>query len=203
MNLALHRFRVLAALPAGGAFGALDGFAAAVIEALHAFFPGVPVDAVQVGLVDVGGEEDVQALRLADEGGAVGGVFDQPALVDLEGGLEHVLFVGGQAVEMLDRPLIRDDRRPGVGVVAATLGQQLAQIFVPHRERPGQGFMRVGVGGVRFDPRRRAAGDDRDAGGRRDRHLVGEPLHHAVIGGIGGTRRVHAPVSRWPRPRPF
>ena len=66
----------------------------------------------QVPLVDVGGDEEVQGLRLVDEGRAVGGKLDQPALVDLEAGLEHVLFFLGQEVEVLDAAALLEDRVP-------------------------------------------------------------------------------------------
>jgi hypothetical protein len=49
------------------------------------------VEHQQVPLVDVGGDEQVQRLGLVDIGRAVGGELDQPALVDLEAGLEHGL----------------------------------------------------------------------------------------------------------------
>ena len=45
--------------------------------------------------------------------------------------------------------------------------------------------MREGVSRDRLDTGRCAAGDDRDRGGGRNRRLVGEALHEAVIGGIG------------------
>ena len=47
---------------------------------------------VQVALVDVGGDEEVDRLALADEGGSVGGVFDDPALVEFEGGFVDGFF---------------------------------------------------------------------------------------------------------------
>ena len=92
---------------AGHDVGALDRQRAAVVEALHAALPGHHVDLVQVALVHVGRQEDVERLALADVGRAVGGVLDQPALVDLEGGLEHRLLVVVEAVEMLHRALAR------------------------------------------------------------------------------------------------
>src|ERR1700722_20977346 len=86
---------------AGDVFGALDGKRAAVIEAFDAALPGHHVDLVQVALMHVGRQEDVERLALADKGRAVGAVLDQPALVDLEGGLEYRLLVVVEAVEML------------------------------------------------------------------------------------------------------
>ena len=62
--------------------------------------------------MDVSGEEDVEGLCLTHEGGAVGGVFDQPALVDLKGGFENVFFIIGQEVEMLDGAFVGEDRTP-------------------------------------------------------------------------------------------
>ncbi|MND03851.1 hypothetical protein D3C83_238690 [compost metagenome] len=61
---------------------------------------------MQVPLVDVAGQEDVDRLRLADLRRAVGGKLDDPALVDLEGGLVDVLVVLAEEVEVLDRALV-------------------------------------------------------------------------------------------------
>src|SRR3546814_7572565 len=65
---------------------------------------------------------------------SVGRQFDQPALIDLEGGLEHGLLVIRQEVEMLHRAATRRDRRPGVVVVLAILFQHGLEIAVAHRE---------------------------------------------------------------------
>ena len=67
------------------------------------------------------GRKMLSDCALADEGRAVGGVLDQPALVDLEGGLEHRLLVVVEEVEMLHRALADGDRGPGVLVVLALL----------------------------------------------------------------------------------
>src|SRR3546814_4631420 len=67
--------------------GALDRFRAEIIERFDAEFPRAIVEHEQVPFLDIGGDEEVQARRLVDIGGAVGGEFEQPALVDLEAGL--------------------------------------------------------------------------------------------------------------------
>jgi hypothetical protein len=48
----------------------------------------------QVPLLDVGGDVEVQALRLIDIGCAIGREFEQPALVDFEAGLVHAFSSG-------------------------------------------------------------------------------------------------------------
>ena len=103
--------RVVGLDPAGEP-GALNRLRAQVIERLDAQLPGAEVEHHQVPFVDVGGDEQVQRLRLVDVGRAVGGELDQPALVDLEAGLEHVLFFLGQEVEVLDAAALLEDRIP-------------------------------------------------------------------------------------------
>ena len=88
-------FAGLGAFPAGVGFGALDGFGAAVIEGFYAFFPCHPMNIVQFFFMHVSGQEDVQGLCLTHEGGAVGSVFDEPALVDFKSGFEDVFFIIG------------------------------------------------------------------------------------------------------------
>jgi hypothetical protein len=74
---------------------------------------------VQVPLIDVGRDEEVQRLRLADIGRAVGGEFEQPALVDLEAVLKTCLLLVAEEVEMLDRALVFEDRVPDALVFLA------------------------------------------------------------------------------------
>jgi len=140
---------------------------------------------VQVPLVDVGGQEDVQRLRLTDVFRTVAGMVDQPALVDFECGLEDVLFLVRQEVQMLDRAFIDGDGGPGVVVIFTLFRQQLGQMPVAHGKGSAQRFVGKAVGRDRLDPRRGAAADDRNGGRRRDRHLVGEPLHDAEFRRIG------------------
>ncbi len=167
-----------------GEGGALNRFGAQVVQRLHAAFPSRPVQHVQVPLVHVTRHEQVQRLGLTDFRRAVGGQFDQPALVQFEGGLEHALLVFGQEVEVLDRAFVFEDRVPdGVGVLALFFEQAL-QIGVLDRERARQGLVGVDIGRDRLDTCRGAAADDRDRRGRRDRHLVRETLHHAAIGRV-------------------
>src|SRR3546814_21168540 len=92
--------------------GALDGLGAQVIERLDAELPGAEVEHQEVPLVDVGGDEEIERGRLVDEGRAIGGELEEPALVDLEAGLEGVLFLRGQEIELLDRAALLPARGP-------------------------------------------------------------------------------------------
>ena len=56
---------------------------------------------VQVPFIDIAWDEDVERLRLADERRAIGGEFDDPALVDFERGLEDILLVLVEAICVL------------------------------------------------------------------------------------------------------
>src|SRR3546814_14699754 len=71
---------------------------AEIIERFDAECPRAIVEHEQVPFLDIGGDEEVQARRLVDIGGAVGGEFEQPALVDLEAGLVAVLRSEGRRV---------------------------------------------------------------------------------------------------------
>src|SRR3546814_6528964 len=73
----------------------------------------------KIPILDIGGDEEVEGLRLVDEWGAVARQFQYPALVDLETGLEDVLFLLGQELEMLDRAALLQD---GVPRLLAVLG---------------------------------------------------------------------------------
>src|SRR3546814_7274080 len=86
-------------------------FRAEVIERFDAEFPRAIVEHEQVPLLDVGGDEEVQRRGLIDIGRAVGGEFEQPALVDLEAGLVAVLLVLRQEVEVLDAAAALDRKR--------------------------------------------------------------------------------------------
>src|SRR3546814_6211066 len=69
---------------------------------------------------------------------SVRGQFEQPALVNLEAGLERVLFLRRQEVEMLDRPPLFQNRVPDIGAVLALFLQQLFQMRVLHHEAARQ-----------------------------------------------------------------
>src|SRR5262249_60092047 len=116
-----------------------------------------------------GRQEEVERLALADEGRAVGGVLDQPTLVELERGLEHRLLVLVEAVEVLHRALADGDRGPGVLVVLALLRQHLLEIGVAHHERARQRLVILYFCRRRLDAGRGAAAGDRDRGGRGER----------------------------------
>ena len=85
---------------------------------------------------------------------------------------------------MLDRTFVLQDGAPHRLGVDALFVEQALQIGVLDRERARQGLVGVDVGRDRFDAGRRAAADDRDRGGRGDRQLVAEPLHHAALLGV-------------------
>ena len=57
---------------------------------------------VEIPFIDIARQEDVERLRLAHIGRAIGGVLDHPALVDFEGGAESRLLVLVETIEMLD-----------------------------------------------------------------------------------------------------
>ena len=98
----------------------------------------------QVPLVDIGGNIEVQALRLVDIGRAIGGEFEQPALVDFEAGLVDAAFSSGaQEVEMLDRAAVFEDRIPDIGGILALRRQQFFQIGIFYAEAARQGLMRI------------------------------------------------------------
>src|SRR3546814_10204836 len=105
----------------------------------------------KIPFLDIGGDEEVEGLRLVDEWGAVARQFQYPALVDLETGLEDVLFLLGQELEMLDRAALLQD---GVTRLLAVLGlgdQQLFQLGVADDEAARQRLVRLNVGGDRLD----------------------------------------------------
>jgi hypothetical protein len=90
---------------------------------------------VEIPLIDVAGDEDVERLRLADQRRAIGGEFDDPALIDFERGLEDVFLLVGEAIEMLDATFVFEDRRPDALGVLALIIEQLLRIGVLHRDR--------------------------------------------------------------------
>ena len=102
--------------------GPLDRLRAAVIEAFHALLPGLKMDLVQIALVNIGGEKNIQRLRLAHKGRAVGSKVDKPALVEFEGGLEYRFLVVAQKIQVLDGAFVGRDRRPDVVGVFTTIG---------------------------------------------------------------------------------
>ena len=143
------------------------------------------MDLVQVALVHVRWQEDVERLRLTDVGRTVGGQLYEPALVQLKGGLEAVLLVLGQEVEMLDGAFVDGDGAPSLLIVPAFFLQQVLEVLVTHGEGAGERLVRVGIGRYRLDAGRGPAADDGDGGRWRNRHLVGEALHDAELLGIG------------------
>ena len=94
--------------------GALHALRPQVIERFDALFPCLEVQHHQVPFVDIGGDEEIQRLRLIDEGRTVGGEFEQPALIDLEAGLVGRLLFRAQEVEMLNRSALFEDRIPHI-----------------------------------------------------------------------------------------
>jgi len=76
------------------------------------------------------------------------GEFDDPALVDLEGGLVDVLVVLAEEVEVLHRALVLQDRVPDGRGVLAGLVQQALQVGVLHREGARERLVAVDVGRI-------------------------------------------------------
>src|SRR5690606_24645582 len=181
----LRGFGGVVRFDAAGEARALHALGAQVVERLDALLPRLEVQHHQVPLVDSGREEQVEALRLVDVRRAVGGEFGQPALVDLEAGLVDRLLLGREEVEVLDRAAALEDRVPDVGRILALRSEQLLEVRVLDHKRARQRLVRVDVGRDRLDARRRAAADDADRRGRRDRHLAAETLHHALLGRVG------------------
>src|SRR5205085_2243650 len=112
LQLDLAQVRRVVGLDAAGEARALHGLGAEIIEAFDAELPGAVVEHQQVPFVDVGRDEQVQRGGLVDIGRAVGGELDPPSLVVLEAGLEDILLLLGQEVEMLDRAAPLEDGRP-------------------------------------------------------------------------------------------
>src|SRR6185295_815463 len=131
-------------------------FGPAIVERLEALLPRRPVQHVEVPLIDVGRQEEVQRLRLADIGRAVGRELDDPALVDLESGAEHQLLVVGQEIEVLDRTFVFKDRGPYRRGVVGGFPQYLLEGGVVHREGARQRLVRVDVARDRFNAGGRA-----------------------------------------------
>ena len=151
---------------------------------------------VQVPLVRIARQEDIQGLRLADLRRPVGGQFDHPALIKFESGLEDILLVVGEAVKVLDRALVLQDRAPRDVGVQALLGQDLLQVGVLHRERAGQGLVGIDVGGDRLDAGGGSAADDRNRGGGRDGQFVAETLHHPALLGVRAGSTLFGELAR-------
>src|SRR3546814_5785876 len=91
---------------------ALDGFGPQIIERLDAKLPRAEVEHQQIPFLDIGGDEEVEGLRLVDDWGAVACQFQYTALVDLETGLEDVLFLLGPVLDMLARAALHQDGDP-------------------------------------------------------------------------------------------
>ena len=85
---------------------------AVVVEALEALLPGGEVAGVQIGDRDVGREEEVHALALVDECLPVGGKFNDPALVEFDGGLEDVAHFLRKVLTVLHGAVMGDDVGP-------------------------------------------------------------------------------------------
>ena len=113
---------------------ALNRLGTAIIERFQTLLPGRPMQHVEVPLVDVGGQEDVQRLRLADIRRAVARQFDNPALIELKGGLEDALFMLVEAFQMLNRPLVLKDRGPDFLGIGALGVEQTLKLWVFHGE---------------------------------------------------------------------
>src|SRR3546814_14574150 len=100
-------------------------------------------DLEQVPFLDIGGDEEVQRRGLIDLGRAVGGEFEQPALVDLEAGLVAVLLVLRQEVEVLDAAAAFEDRVPDRVAVLRLVDEQRLEVRVADRVAARERLVRV------------------------------------------------------------
>src|SRR3546814_14246686 len=85
-------------------------------------------------------------------------------------GLEDVLFLLGQELEMLDRAALLQDGVPRLLAVLGLGDQQLFQIGVADDEAARQRLVRIDVGGDRPDAGGSAHAYDRDSIRTRTRH---------------------------------
>ena len=83
----------------------------------------------------------------------VGCEFNNPALIKLKRRLEHVFFILGQKIQMLDRTLVDGDGGPSFLFVLAFLRKNLPEIRVSYVERTGKRLMSETIGGHGFNPR--------------------------------------------------
>jgi hypothetical protein len=90
----------------------------------------------QIPFLDIRRDEQIERLRLIDIGRAVRREFQQPALVDLEAGLERVLLFLAQEIEVLDGAAAFEDRVPDILAVLRLLDQQLFEIGVLDEKLP-------------------------------------------------------------------
>jgi hypothetical protein len=77
---------------------------------------------------------DVQALRLVDEGAAVGSQIEHAALLDLPHGLVQLTEVLGDFGDVLDRASVREDLVLDVHVLEVELDEVLDKVLVDHHE---------------------------------------------------------------------
>ena len=151
---------------------------------------------MQVPLVDVGRQKQVQRLGLTDVRCPIRGQFHHPALVDLEGGAEHGLFVVVKEIQVLDGTLAGSDRRPHLIGVAAFLLQQFLEVDIPDRKGSREGLVKEGIRRKGLDPGRGAAADDRDRRGRSNGELVRKTFHRAGVSGVGAGALFHGEDAR-------
>ena len=95
-------------------------------------------------------------------GRAVSGELNHPALVNLKGGLEDVLLIFRETIQMLNRAFMLEDRAPDFIRVGTFFFQQFFQRDILHRERTGQGFVRVDICRDRLNARGSPAANDGD-----------------------------------------
>src|SRR5258708_4305008 len=140
---------------------------------------------VQIPFIDIRGQIEIERLALADEGRAVCGKIDDPALIDFERGAEYGLLTIAENIQMLDRPFMLDNGLPDFRRVGAFVAQQFGEMRIAHHERAGKRLVIVDVGRNGLDTGAGAAAYDTDGGGRRDGDLVTEPRLHADLQRVG------------------
>src|SRR3546814_12804001 len=78
-----------------------------------------------------------------------------------------------------------EDRVPHRVAVLRLVDEQAFEVRVLDHEAARQRLVGIDVRRDRLDAGAGAAADDADRRGRRDRHFAAEPLHHALIAGVG------------------
>ena len=84
----------------------------------------------QIPFFHVGGDIQVQRCRLVDIRRAVGGQFNQPALIDFEAGFERVFFLGREEIEMLNAATLFKDAVPHIIAILALFDQQFLKMRI-------------------------------------------------------------------------
>ena len=140
---------------------------------------------VQVRNRDVSGEEEVHTLALIDELLAVGGQFNNPALIDFLGGLINGLDVVRNIGAVLNTAVVRREIRPDFIGVQAPAGEFSLEEPVLHNVGARNRVLTVDVGTIGLDRGTRAAHDEETRGVRGHGHRERKAACNTGVGGIG------------------